>query len=102
MNNTIKQTRRPKVGTSGCSALESAIIALLSDGRERSTAEVGSDCVKFSNGNASNPGTLAAAACLRRMEKKGIAKSRRDVGPTHYRTQWRQNKEARQPSLSEV
>ena len=97
MPKTKKQQRRPKVGSSGCSALEYAILALLADGRERSTAEIGSECVKFSNGNASNPGTLAAAACLRRMEKRGVVRSRRDVGPTHYRTQWRQNSQLNQP-----
>ena len=71
------------------SKLEQKILKVLSDGREHSTAELGSECVKRSTGNCSNPGTLAAAATLRRMEIRGVVSSRKDVGPTHYRTQGR-------------
>lgn len=77
------------MSTCHASSLERKILTLLASVGEASTANIGSECVKFTNGNASNPGTLAASACLRRMEKAGKVKSREESGKNFMRTLWR-------------
>lgn len=89
MNNDRNEKRADNgVGSTGASALERKITAHLAEQGELSTADLGGN-IRGQTAMCSNPGTLAAAACLRRMEKRGIVQSRFVSGKGWGRTMWR-------------
>lgn len=67
--------------------LEPGVIAYLKRHGESSTANIGDDYFP-SNGNASNPGTLAVSSVLRSLKKRGIVSSRFVSGRGWGRTLW--------------
>jgi DNA-binding PadR family transcriptional regulator len=68
--------------------LRQKILTHLSEVEEASTADLGGNVRKFTS-MCSNPGTLATAALLRRMEKEGLVTSIFKSGKNWGRTYWR-------------
>lgn len=67
--------------------IEGIILAYLGRVGSDTTANIGSEWFA-SNGQASNPGTLAAASVLRSLERRGIVTGHKEIGKGYMRTIW--------------